>query len=1110
MKLKKLFAVTAAAAALAAGICATSAFADFPTQWTYTYSEGAEESNTSGVYVLNKTGATPLSGSYYLHAWIPRNETGTGTVFLGNRYARSEPMQLEDGKEYKLSFWISGSADCNWWQNNVRVADINNPNISAKTEGNEDNFYGMIGKANKSQWIDGKEWHKCEGTFTYDASKTTEPCVYFLFRYSAYQGVPTEFFIDNCTVVATDDPTETNLLPNGDFDAPADNQITPWIAISKDGNMSTKLSVDRAAGQNIANVQDGNYTLRIVHMPESSDYIGAYSNPISLKKGKKYTLTFSLDGNADQRMFNIRFAKAETPWSGIKIAGGTRADWNGYGGWGIAEGAGDTRWMKLELTADNDYDDIRLVLSLPQNGWGTSVYVDSVCLTEEGSDANMIKDGSFEENMKPEEVNTVADETFPERFTATVGGNGSADFLGKVLSVVSSYAYDGKYSLKVKSFGVPNNEQYGLYQRLPEGLATGTYTVSFKARGDIRGKLGFIPYVYGTNGQILSQDDFYWLTGSEPKINGKPLSVKYAGQGWYEYSWQVDATGAAPREFKFNFYANLTDSVFYIDDIKIVNDEKPRVNLVTNGSFETRPAAPGAVTALNAENREEAAYLSWSNPENAYCVNIYDVTDGACTLLKTVIAPENSALIDGLENGKKYTLSVKAANRYGIESDGASTEATPILPDVSIGSIISSNGSGTFIDGENTFSVTVKNNKLESFPVTLVAALYDNSGKLTAADVSRSAVLAEGDRETLTATLNVPENMSGYTVKAFVIDSLSGMKPYGRMGIFTPDSNYTPKTVIDTETLLSFMSGASNVTADTDGYIDAQRFTEEQKTYFKSLGFGSPLEERMASFSFETDSEKIFVDYKKGRYANGDLILYVDGKYNSSISNSRLDDAGVYCFDLDGSKHKIDLYLPQNGFYLRNISVVKNSEVSAVEGRKKALFYGDSITNGMGIYALPDYYASIVSRELNYSYLNLGISGYTFDPKQIMEIPGYEPDVIFVAYGINDAGMSDFAANYRTRVTNFFDNLTALYPGKRIYAITPIWTNLADRQENLEASRTVLKEVCRNYENIRTIDGENMVPADASYFTDGIHPNTKGAAIYAENLIADVQELDKQ
>lgn len=581
MKMKKMLVTMAATAVAAVGICAMSASAYFPTQWTYTYNEGAEESANSNIYVMNKKTVAPLGGNYYLHAMIP--PMTDGNEINGNRYARSEPMQLEDGKQYKLTFWYYATEGNHPYFNNVRVADINNPGLGVgdREGGNEDNFFNTCVE---SKTIDGKEWNKCVYTFTYHASKSEEPCVYFLFRATYSADKTLEYFIDDCTVVAADDPTETNLLPNGDFDTPEETRNLAWNVFSNNGDMYSGMSVEKVSGVNIGNgVQGGNSTLRFMCPKDQNGAIAAHSNPFSLQKGKKYTLTFAIDGNYWGPMFNLRFAKAESPINGIAVVeGSTRRDWNNYeNGWTEISGF-DTRWKKLEFTANDDYENMVLTLSTWAGTTGT-LYVDNVCLTEEGSDVNLINDGSFEDNVGNDYWNVQYINTSEEcsmKIVETEDGATGPWWPDGTKAVRVFYPYGG------------SGEMF-LWSKPIEGLVDGQeYTLKFYFKGDTN------PYNSARFG-LAGLNDVVPLSpvNEYPKIDGFVNSAILAE---HDGGDSLAGMNSAKLTFTYHKLSNQNprvyfrmrgpgydpqDTLMYLDNFSLCATGSTK-NLLKDGSFE--------------------------------------------------------------------------------------------------------------------------------------------------------------------------------------------------------------------------------------------------------------------------------------------------------------------------------------------------------------------------------------------------------------------------------------------------------------------------------------------------------------------------------------------
>lgn len=108
-----------------------SAWADFTEQWTYEYApkEGYEtlikESPDTGIYVTTISGVTPKSGKNFLYSRYPAIESQYG-LSGGSMIAKSEPMKLENGKTYRVSYWYNAANNADG-MNLVYIADSIDP-----------------------------------------------------------------------------------------------------------------------------------------------------------------------------------------------------------------------------------------------------------------------------------------------------------------------------------------------------------------------------------------------------------------------------------------------------------------------------------------------------------------------------------------------------------------------------------------------------------------------------------------------------------------------------------------------------------------------------------------------------------------------------------------------------------------------------------------------------------------------------------------------------------------------------------------------------------------------------------------------------------------------
>ena len=305
--------------------------------------------------------------------------------------------------------------------------------------------------------------------------------------------------------------------------------------------------------------------------------------------------------------------------------------------------------------------------------------------------------------------------------------------------------------------------------------------------------------------------------------------------------------------------------------------------------------------------------------------------------------------------------------------------------------------------------------------------------------------------------------------------------------------------------LQSIYFGAYRFSETADGYLMAHQYTEAQEEYFKhALDFW--YERCNAStaktLEFVTEATRISFDYQLLWVGSEDSFeLCVDGLITDIRYIKNMDRKGTLSFDMPEGEKSVILYLPADA-----LAVIRNFEINAafkpaVKG-EKVLWLGDSITQGYGPLRSAQTYVSVANRLLNYDIINQGIGGYIYDPKVLVEMPGYRPDKIIVALGTNQYGTESMAD-----IEEYYRVITELYKGVPILAITPLW-----RGDNPEGVPTLmrfcerLKEIIRQYEIVTMVDGWRMVPHLPEYFIDNLHPNPLGTEVYAGNLVRAIRE----
>jgi lysophospholipase L1-like esterase len=246
---------------------------------------------------------------------------------------------------------------------------------------------------------------------------------------------------------------------------------------------------------------------------------------------------------------------------------------------------------------------------------------------------------------------------------------------------------------------------------------------------------------------------------------------------------------------------------------------------------------------------------------------------------------------------------------------------------------------------------------------------------------------------------------------------------------------------------------------------------------------------------------RLFTGTKEKTFDAIDLLV------DDVLTETRRIQNGVIRFRFKNPEHRpreVTICLPEElGIACRDLRA--NGPIGAAAARKQMLSLGDSITQGSFSGTPSKNYVSLLARKLGMDAVNQGVGGYVFRAESLSGLERLpEPALVTVAYGTNDwATIYDFDV-IELQVSSYFKKLAALFPAVPIYAITPLWR--ADMEtasasgEPLERIAEVIGREAAKYGNIRVVDGFGLVPHDPALFADGLHPNSKGFAHYAENL----------
>ncbi len=245
---------------------------------------------------------------------------------------------------------------------------------------------------------------------------------------------------------------------------------------------------------------------------------------------------------------------------------------------------------------------------------------------------------------------------------------------------------------------------------------------------------------------------------------------------------------------------------------------------------------------------------------------------------------------------------------------------------------------------------------------------------------------------------------------------------------------------------------------------------------------------------FETDSKFLAFEVKSG----GRFEYFIDGVYQGTVPITD----GYAKIDL-AKPCRITLCFPSH-----EIGVVDNVELS--DGAsivrhifdKKALFIGDSITQGWnsGIDTLS--YAYRTSFALNYDSIIQGVGGAYYHASTFAD-SDFEPDIVIVAYGTNDVNHFKTKDEMISQLRLYLGKVKETYSSCKIYAISPIWVSGGSEEKRMgnlwECYELIADEIKKC--GVEHINGLDLVPHERRYFADDLHPNKDGFEEYARNLV---------
>ncbi len=266
-----------------------------------------------------------------------------------------------------------------------------------------------------------------------------------------------------------------------------------------------------------------------------------------------------------------------------------------------------------------------------------------------------------------------------------------------------------------------------------------------------------------------------------------------------------------------------------------------------------------------------------------------------------------------------------------------------------------------------------------------------------------------------------------------------------------------------------------------------------------------------ARLRFQTDSPRFLLRLRTGRQARArhcaDLIL--DGVFTQSFRSPAQPGAilEVAFEQTDPRPRLVEIWLPHvTECWIASLEIESNATLTPTAPPHPALWLaiGDSITQGMEASSPALTWTSLAARSLGVGLLNTGVGGAKMDPQagHIKEIPAA---VISVAFGTNDWNISKPSSQFESDARRLLDRLQSLHPRTPLLLLTPLPALRKGGERNqagveLERFRETLRTIAAERNNLTLVEGTSLVPPDPVAFSDGIHPNDAGMAVFARKI----------
>ncbi len=242
---------------------------------------------------------------------------------------------------------------------------------------------------------------------------------------------------------------------------------------------------------------------------------------------------------------------------------------------------------------------------------------------------------------------------------------------------------------------------------------------------------------------------------------------------------------------------------------------------------------------------------------------------------------------------------------------------------------------------------------------------------------------------------------------------------------------------------------------------------------------------------------------------NGVGVVMVDGQRSGTY---RVDGTAINSVTVlnvtNAVMRDVEIWLPYaESVDFLGLTVNDTARLQPVPKRARPRYvaYGDSITQGFWATDVTFTYPVLVAMRNGWELVNLGCGGRQATATDGQVIGSVPADVITILIGFNDHYGNKPLDRYRADVRGMLQRIRAAQPQTPIYLITPPWSTEPFPTKlglHLEDYRRVLRAIAAEAHDahLHIVEGPDLIPADAGFFADGIHPNDRGFRSLADKL----------